>query len=102
MSVGSSYNYGADDQTEFLCVVSKELNSPRKVEEDVEATDRVKVRKFSPNPVHKSPISLVSCLKIPNFNLTDHLIVKLKISKPLFYTTTLGRLKRGRTVDPNV
>ncbi|XP_025772502.1 BTB/POZ domain-containing protein KCTD5 [Puma concolor] len=29
VSIGSSYNYGSEDQAEFLCVVSKELhNSP--------------------------------------------------------------------------
>lgn len=29
VNIGSSYNYGSEDQAEFLCVVSKELhNSP--------------------------------------------------------------------------
>lgn len=27
VSIGSSYNYGSEDQAEFLCVVSKELHS---------------------------------------------------------------------------
>ncbi|XP_056285605.1 BTB/POZ domain-containing protein KCTD5 isoform X2 [Pseudoliparis swirei] len=28
VNIGSSYSYGAEDQAEFLCVVSKELHSP--------------------------------------------------------------------------
>lgn len=27
VSIGSSYNYGSEDQAEFLCVVSKELQN---------------------------------------------------------------------------
>lgn len=27
VSIGSSYNYGTEDQAEFLCVVSKELHN---------------------------------------------------------------------------
>lgn len=58
MNIGSSYNYGSEDQAEFLCVVSKELHSsPHGLSS--ESTRKTKV---SPCPVcrrHPSPIPLL-------------------------------------------
>lgn len=47
VNIGSSYNYGSEDQAEFLCVVSKELHSsPHGLSS--ESTRKTKV---SPGPV---------------------------------------------------
>lgn len=47
VNIGSSYNYGSEDQAEFLCVVSKELHSsPHGLSS--ESTRKAKV---SPRPV---------------------------------------------------
>lgn len=47
VNIGSSYNYGSEDQAEFLCVVSKELHSsPHGLSS--ESTRKTKV---SPRPV---------------------------------------------------
>lgn len=46
MNIGSCYNYGNEDQTEFLCVVSKELyNSPSGLSS--ESSHKAKVRPTS-------------------------------------------------------
>ncbi|XP_038064548.1 BTB/POZ domain-containing protein KCTD5-like [Patiria miniata] len=42
INIGSSYNYGNEDQCEFLCVVSKELNNTDAVNM-AEPTDKAKI-----------------------------------------------------------
>lgn len=49
VSIGSSYNYGSEDQAEFLCVVSKELhNSPHGPAS--EPSEKAKVGALCPPP----------------------------------------------------
>nr|XP_009936072.1 PREDICTED: BTB/POZ domain-containing protein KCTD17 [Opisthocomus hoazin] len=56
VNIGSSYNYGSEDQTEFLCVVSKELyNSSNGLSS--EPSHKAKVRYLS---AHSAPASLSS------------------------------------------
>lgn len=42
INIGSQYNYGTEDHSEFLCVVSREYGSVLNAKE-TEATDRAKV-----------------------------------------------------------
>ncbi|PIK51505.1 putative BTB/POZ domain-containing protein KCTD5 [Apostichopus japonicus] len=43
VSIGSSYNYGEENQSEFLCVVSKEISNSSGPTARPESTDRAKV-----------------------------------------------------------
>ncbi|KAJ8037684.1 BTB/POZ domain-containing protein KCTD5 [Holothuria leucospilota] len=43
VSIGSSYNYGEENQAEFLCVVSKELSNSCGPTARPESTDRAKI-----------------------------------------------------------
>lgn len=55
VNIGSSYNYGSEDQAEFLCVVSKELHSsPRGL-----SSESSRKAKVSPQP-QPLPASLPS------------------------------------------
>lgn len=42
INIGSQYNYGTDEHTEFLCVVSRECNVPNG-DKEIELNDRAKV-----------------------------------------------------------
>lgn len=54
VSIGSSYNYGSEDQAEFLCVVSKELhNSPHGPAS--EPSEKAKVGALCPLPAGLAP-----------------------------------------------
>lgn len=54
VSIGSSYNYGSEDQAEFLCVVSKELhNSPHGPAS--EPSEKAKVGAPCPPPAGLAP-----------------------------------------------
>ena len=43
INIGSQYNYGNDDQAEFLCIVSREYGPSQLASKEQESTDRVKV-----------------------------------------------------------
>ncbi|XP_033211892.1 BTB/POZ domain-containing protein KCTD5 [Belonocnema kinseyi] len=43
VNIGSQYNYGNDDQAEFLCIVSREYGPSQLATKEQESTDRVKV-----------------------------------------------------------
>jgi hypothetical protein len=62
VNIGSSYNYGSEDQAEFLCVVSKELHSsPHGLSS--ESTRKAKV---SPCPVRRRhPPPPFCCFLLP-------------------------------------
>ncbi|KAG8511124.1 BTB/POZ domain-containing protein KCTD17 [Galemys pyrenaicus] len=65
VNIGSSYNYGSEDQAEFLCVVSKELySSPHGLSS--ESSRKTKVRAPPQPPPHTSPaLSTLSSLGPP-------------------------------------
>ena len=46
VSIGSSYNYGTEDQAEFLCVVSKELHN-QPYGPNSQPSEKAKVRRTS-------------------------------------------------------
>ncbi len=55
VNIGSSYNYGNEDQAEFLCVVSKELHN----------------QSYSSNtqPSEKAKVSTAACVFINSFKI---------------------------------
>lgn len=62
MNIGSSYNYGSEDQAEFLCVVSKELHSsPHGL-----SSESSRKTKVSPCPVRRQHLSPIPLLRPPS------------------------------------
>ncbi|XP_051483753.1 BTB/POZ domain-containing protein KCTD17 isoform X2 [Apus apus] len=64
VNIGSSYNYGNEDQTEFLCVVSKELyNTPSGLSSEpshkAKCTAAPCLPVTLPSPLHSSHIALL-------------------------------------------
>ncbi|XP_048509484.1 BTB/POZ domain-containing protein KCTD5 isoform X1 [Athalia rosae] len=55
INIGSQYNYGNEDQAEFLCVVSREYGASQISSKEQEATDRVKVPTPYANILHSHP-----------------------------------------------
>lgn len=43
INIGTQYNYGSEENAEFLCVVSKECATPLVVGREQELNDRAKV-----------------------------------------------------------
>jgi BTB/POZ domain-containing protein KCTD2/5/17 len=79
INIGSQYNYGNEDHSEFLCVVSREYGST--AERETEPTDRAKVRFF----FRKSLCNCCSCLlsrsgssaeRVTNVRVSNLLIIK--------------------------
>ncbi|KAM6301724.1 BTB/POZ domain-containing protein KCTD17 isoform 3-T3 [Podargus strigoides] len=75
VNIGSSYNYGNEDQTEFLCVVSKELyNSPNglssepshkaKSTEDAEEEEQEVEEEAEAEAEEKNYPSILDCTKL--------------------------------------
>ncbi|XP_071407819.1 BTB/POZ domain-containing protein KCTD17 isoform X1 [Pithys albifrons albifrons] len=111
VNIGSSYNYGNEDQTEFLCVVSKELyNSPsglssepshkaKSTEEDLEEEEQEVEKETEAEAEEKDCPSIRDCAKltscgpslllpsvsIPALSSTSHIAPLASLQHPAFF-----------------
>lgn len=100
MNIGSSYSYGNEDQSEFLCVVSKELyNSPNGLSS--EPSHKAKVRPFARALLlfPMRPFALVHSLFLPLSTVSvGHLSGEVQGLLPVFSAMGLHLWPKRRNV----